>query len=312
MRDVDISKVDLNLLLTLDAILDRGSVTGAARVLGLTQPTVSHALARLRALLGDALLVRSGRGMVRTPRAEALAPSVRRLLGEVRRVLSEGPGFDPRTSSRAFAIACPDLLVSILPDLLGRIATEAPGVRLDARLPPADLPARLADGAIDLAMLPARDDGAGLVQRVVGQVRFAVIARRGHRAIQKKKLDLRGWLATPHVIVGTADGESLVGGAIARLGHARRVAFVAPSFLAALHAVAHTDWMLAAPRELSERLARDLGLVVVDVPIALPPVRVALVWHERMSADDGHRFLRDLLADVATRALGGRSRPRSR
>ena len=308
MRDVDISKVDLNLLVTLDALLVHGSVTGAARALGLTQPTVSHALARLRDLLGDALLARSGRGMVRTPRAEALAPAVRRLLGDVRRVLAHDVGFDPRASSRTFSIACPDLLVAILPELLGTIAGAAPGVRLDARPPPADLQARLADGTIDLAILPARDEGPGLVQRVVGKVRWCVLARRGHDAIKKGRIVLRGWLATPHVLVGTAEGASFVGDALARLGHERRVAFVAPSFLTALHAVAHTDWMFAAPRELCTKLARDLGLVALDPPIALPTVRVAMAWHERMRADEGHRFLRDLLAGVATAALGGREK----
>src|SRR4051794_26678618 len=98
MHAVDGSRIDLNLLVVLGALLERGSVTGAARALGLTQPTVSHALGRLRVALGDPILVRVGRGMVRTPRAEAVAPSVRRILGDARRVLAREESFEPSRS----------------------------------------------------------------------------------------------------------------------------------------------------------------------------------------------------------------------
>jgi DNA-binding transcriptional LysR family regulator len=212
MRAVDISRVDLNLLVVLDALLDRGSVTGAAAALGLTQPTVSHALARL------------------------------------------------------------------------------------------------AEGALDLAVLPAQGEGPGLVQRVVGTVRWCVLARRRHPALRRGRLDLDAWLGSPHVVVRTGEGAGAVGRELARRGLARRVAFAAPSSLAAAHAVAHTDWFFAAPRELVRRLAGDLGLAVLDPPVALPAVRVGLVWHERMHADPGHRWLRELFAGFAARALA-RGRP---
>src|SRR5689334_18087239 len=138
MHAVDVSRVDLNLLVVLGALLEHGSVTGAARALGLTQPTVSHGLGRLRATLSDPILVRTGRGMVRTPRAEALRPVVARLIHDAARVLSADQGFDPATSDRSFSLACPDLLVAFLPELLGRLSREAPGVRLTAVAPPAD------------------------------------------------------------------------------------------------------------------------------------------------------------------------------
>ncbi|MFT3770922.1 MAG: LysR substrate-binding domain-containing protein [Minicystis sp.] len=177
------------------------------------------------------------------------------------------------------------------------------------------LPGLLAEGAVDLAILAARDEGPGLVQRVLGSVRWCVLARRGHPAVKKGGLDTATWLASPHVVVRTAEGTGVVGRELGRLGHERRVAFVAPSFLSAAHAVAHTDWFFAAPRELVEGLAADLGLVVLDPPIALPAVRVGLVWHERLHADPGHRWLRDLLAEIvggvlAKGAAGGRRKKR--
>src|SRR5262245_14541551 len=125
MAAIDDASVDLNLLAVLDALLDLRSVTAAARRLGLTQSTVSHALARLRALFGDPLLVRVGRGMAPTPRAEAIAPALRRALADVRRLVRHEERFDPATTTRAFSVVCPDLLAAFLPDLLGRLAREA-------------------------------------------------------------------------------------------------------------------------------------------------------------------------------------------
>ncbi|HEU4405941.1 MAG TPA: LysR family transcriptional regulator [Polyangiaceae bacterium] len=303
MRAVDISQVDLNLLVVLDALLERGSVTGAAASLGLTQPTVSHALARLRDLLGDPILVRAGRGMVRTPRAEALGPALRRVLGDVRRVLAHDLDFDPKASARAFVVACPDLLVAFLPEVLGRFAREAPRASLEIRAPPAELGARLAEGALDLAVLPAQGEGPGLVQRLVGSVHWCVLARTCHPALRRGRLDLAAWLGSPHVVVRTGEGSGAIGRELARRGLERRVAFAAPSSLAAAHAVAHTDWFFAAPRELVRRLADDLDLAVLDPPVAMPPVRVGLVWHERMQADPGHRWLRQLFTRFAARTL---------
>ncbi|HEU4535661.1 MAG TPA: LysR family transcriptional regulator, partial [Polyangiaceae bacterium] len=302
-------RVDLNLLVALGALLERGSVTGAAGALGLTQPTVSHALARLRALLGDPLLVRAGRGMVRTPRAEALEPAVRRLLADVRRLLADDLGFDPAASARSFRVACPDLLVAFLPALLGRLSREAPRVRLEAAPPPlgpAGLVALLGEGALDLAVLGVQDEGPGLVQKALGSLRWCVLARRGHPALKGKRLELDAWLASPHVIVRAGDGLGAVGRALARSGLERRVGFVAPSSLVAAHAVAHTDWFFAAPRELVGGLAADLGLVALKPPLALPLLRVALLWHERMQADPGHRWLRELFAELVRRKLARR------
>jgi LysR family transcriptional regulator, transcriptional activator of nodD3 and syrA len=306
MHPVDISRVDLNLLVVLGALVEHGSVTGAAAALGLTQPTVSHALGRLRGLLGDPILVRAGRGMVRTPRAEALGPALRRLLGDVRRVLAHELDFDPRASNRAFVVACPDLLVAFLPDLLGRFAREAPAASLEIRSPPAGLGALLAEGALDLAVLPAGGEGPGLVQRAVGTARWCVLARRRHPAIKRGCLDVEAWLGSPHVVVRAMTGT--VGRELARRGLERRVAFIAPTSLAAAHAVANADWFFAAPREPVRRLASDLDLVMLEPPLALPPLRVALVWHERMHADPGHRWLRELFALFASKALGRRKR----
>jgi DNA-binding transcriptional LysR family regulator len=297
----DIDDFDLNLLGVLDALLLTGSVSAAAKALGLTQSTVSHSLSRLRIAFRDPLLVRVGRGMVRTPRAVALAPAVEKVLADVRRVLEHDVGFDPARASRTFTLACPDLFVPFVPEVLGELAKSAPHVRLAVVPPPPDLAESLGIGAIDLALVNARDEGSGLVQQIVGQVSWAILARRKHPC--GKELDLATWLAYPHVVVRAGQGPGLVERALAARGKERRVAFVAPSFLAAPHAVAHTDWFFAAPRELAADLAKDLGLLLLEPPIPLPALKVALVWHERLAADAGHKWLRELLRGAAQRRL---------
>lgn len=325
MQRIDVTKVDLNLLVALEALLSARSVGGAARVLGLSQPAASHALARLRALFGDPLLVRVGRAMERTPRAEALLPGVVRLVAEAGRLLAHEDAFDPRRSTRTFTLVCPDALVTVTPQLLARLAADAPGAALEVQTPLGfDVHDALARGAADLALGPTPEQASGIVVRALGSVRFAVVARRHHPAIVDGAITKERWAAAGHVLVRTSDVRaSAVGRAMESAGLARRVGFYAPSFLAAPFVVAETDLLFHAPRALVADLARKLDLVVVDAPIPLPALSVCLAWHERMHADLGHRFVRQLLVDVIAPALaerplravlsaGGTTRGRSR
>ncbi|MEZ4251049.1 MAG: LysR family transcriptional regulator [Polyangiales bacterium] len=141
-----LASLDLNLLVALDALLQEGSVTRAARRLGLSQPATSHALARLRELFGDPLLVRVGRGLAPTPRAEALRAPLERVLADVRRLLRERPAFDPATSRRRFVLLCPDLLAPLLPELLTVLEHDAPGVDLAVEQPRGDIHGPLEEG----------------------------------------------------------------------------------------------------------------------------------------------------------------------
>src|SRR6478672_13925696 len=156
---MNVQNVDLNLLRVFDAVLNERGVTPAAARLGLTQPAVSNALARLRVLLGDALFVRTPGGMDATPFARQLAEPVRQALALLQSALAHGPGFDPATSTRAFRFYMSDLgQIEFLPPLIERVQREAPGVRLEAAgLDVEDIAAALAAGALDLAVgfLPA-------------------------------------------------------------------------------------------------------------------------------------------------------------
>lgn len=311
----ELSAIDLNLLVVLDALLAERNVTRAARRLGLTQPTTSHALSRLRDLLGDPLLVRVGRGMQPTPRAEALAPALARTLADLRRLIQSEPEFDPARSQRAFVIACPDLLAPRVPAIIARMQREAPRCGIELRAPIAgDDAAALGTGGVDLALAPTprtgpESEGGALVQRALGTLRWGVLARRGHPALRtgargRPRISREAWLAHPHVVVRTgSQSPSAVGRALERAGLERRVGLVVPAFLLVPHVVAATDMLAAVPQELVRELADDLDLALVDLPIPIPEIPVAAIWHERYHADPAHRWLRGLVVETLTPAL---------
>lgn len=298
MHDVDISGVDLNLLVALDALLAEAHVTRAARRVGLSQPAMSHALSRLRELFDDPLLVRAGRGMVPTPRAEALRGPLARVLGDIGRLVRETGAFDPATSTRAFRMLCPDLLSPALPDLLSAMSVEAPRVRLEVRPlgPGMDL------GAADLALSRPQAEGPGLTTRTLGQLTWAVLARRDHPA--RRRFGRDAWLRYPHVQVATGSGSaSVVDAALARARMERRIGVTVPGFLVAPEVVARTDFFFTAPRELIAPVAERHDLALLRPPIAIDPIPVVALWHERVHADPAHVWFRSVVTRVVTSAL---------
>lgn len=308
MAGIDVSTVDLNLLVALSALVETRSVTRAARRLRVTQSTMSHTLARLRALLDDPVLVRAGRGMEPTPRAQAVAGPLGRTLAEIGRLLAAEPGFDPATSTRTFALACLDLLAPILPDLLQRMRAEAPGVTLDLRVPErGDVAGALLQGESDLALAPPQPAASGLMQRALGSVYWEVFGRSGHPALRGPRLTRKAYLAHPHAVVRLGNaGRGMVGDALAAAGLERKVGLLVPGFLFAPAAVARSDLLLTAPAQPMAPLAESLGLARRKPPIALPEVPVVLYWPERLHGDAGHRWFRGCVGEVIAQVLGAR------
>jgi DNA-binding transcriptional LysR family regulator len=298
--------LDLNLLVALEALLATRSVTAAARALGRTQSATSHALARLRELLGDPLLVREGTRLVPTPRALELSGAVGPALEAVAALLAPEAAFEPKGLRRELVIACPDLLAPVVPALLARVHAEAPHARLVIEPPQADLGATLASGSCDLAIGAERDAQAPSVHRTsLGRVHFGVVAREGHPATRRRRgrparpLSREDWLAWPHVIVRSGNrSPNMVQEVLDRAGATRSIGLVVPSFLAALHVVAETDLFFAAPREVVALVGARLDVEVHPLPIALPPIGVALFWHARVEDDATHRWLRTLTAET--------------
>jgi DNA-binding transcriptional LysR family regulator len=298
MNEIDVSRVDLNLLAVLHALLSEGSVTRAAQRLGVGQPAVSHSLTRLRALFEDPLFVRGGRQIAPTPRAAAMREPLAVLLAAAARLVRPTTAFEASTTSRTFVLALPDLLAPVLPTLIGALAPRAPEAQLEVVTPRPDDDRALEDGRVDMTIVQSPNQASGLVRRGLGSLRFAVAARSGHPAKRERSLTKARWAAHPHVLVRTGHGgRGFIGGELQRAGFHRRIGLVVPTFLAALVAVAETDFFFSAPRVLLRQQSARFGLTLFDPPFPIAPVAVAAVWHERFHADPGHRFFRQLVVE---------------
>jgi len=314
MRRVDLSNFNLNLLLALDGLLSQRSVTAAAKRVRVTPSAMSHSLAELRDLLGDPLLVRSGRGMVLTPRAEALVTPLHTLLMDAERLLGGGATFDPATTARRFVIAATDFLATLLmPALLEAAAREAPGTSLEivpsSRRGNAWL---LETGDVDLALGAIVDDAPGIRRMDVLTEGFACAARKGHPRINGA-LDLDSYVQTPHLLITLGDdtGPTWIDQALTKLGRRRQVAARVRYFMAAPLIVARSDLLLTGPSMLVRYFAELVPLQVLRPPIDLPTYPEEAYWHQRFDEDPAHTWLRNLVTKTA-RDFGLKERPRKR
>jgi DNA-binding transcriptional LysR family regulator len=304
MQPLHLASLDLNLLVALDALLEERNVTRAARRTGLSQSAMSHALARLRSLVGDPLLVRGKGGMVATARAETLALPIRRALEGIILALQPPEPFMPKTARLAVRIATSDYgELVLLPKLVRRLEREAPHV--DLRLVPhtGDSVGPLVDGAVDLIVAPIRqaDEAQGVLAKKLFDERFVCTVRRGH-PLSKKKLTLARFAAASHALIAPRGREgSLADESLSRMGLSRRVALTLPHFLVAPHVVAASDLVLILAARVAAQLAKPLGLVVLPPPkeLGLSGFRVSAIWHERTQHDPAHRWVRELFTDVA-------------
>jgi DNA-binding transcriptional LysR family regulator len=287
-------------LLALHALLETRSVTAAAKRTGVTQSAMSHTLARLRTRLGDPLLVRSGRGLVPTARAEAMAPRLAAAVRELEAAMTATPAFDPATARRTFTLVTSDLVeLAVLPGLVARLGREAPGVDLHVR-PSGDGEAAVRAGDVDLAVQPLRRDAAtsGLRARTLFREEFACAVRRGH-PLAEGELTVERFAAARHAFIaprGTPGG--VVDDLLASMGLARRTVLIVPSFLVVPHVVAATDLVVTLPARFAHTFAALLPLVVLPHPISPPGFTMSAIWHERMDGDPGHRWLRKVVSEA--------------
>lgn len=299
MHQIESMDRDLNLLWVLRVLLDEQSVSAASRRLHLSASATSHALARLRDAFGDPLLVREGNGMVPTPRALALRSRLVHVLDEAELLYRDEPSFAPDQSEREFAIAAPDLLAPVAPALVALLGREAPRASLRIRGDVGADPARLATAEVDLALLARPSAEVGLETCSLGWIDFVVVGRASHRYFRKRGAN--AWFAASHVVVSTnRPGLGYVGEAVARVRGERRIALRVPSFLLALHVVRETSLLFSAPGPLVRPLVKRLGLATAPLPIRVPRVEVAAVWHQRFGADPAHRWFRERVCDALT------------
>jgi DNA-binding transcriptional LysR family regulator len=298
---------DLGLLVSLDALLQEGSVTGAARRVGLSTPAMSHALSRIRDRLGDAILVRSGRGMLLTPRAQELKPLVHSVINEARRALERERPFVASELARTFVVHATDYVLTILGARVDRILREeAPQVCVRFVPNAPDDAALLRDQGSDLAVGIYGDLPQEMRSRSLLTDRFVAVVRKGHPALGKR-FTLEQFVRYPHIQVAPRGKPGgYVDDVLRERGLTRTVARAVPYFVTALQLVAETDYILTISERIARRYEAALGLELVEVPIKLRPYALSLVWHPRVDGDAGQRFLRDVFLRAAREVAGVR------
>jgi DNA-binding transcriptional LysR family regulator len=302
IRFMNISGLNLNLLPVLDALLSERSVSRAGARLGLSQPAVSNALAQLREILKDPLLVRKGTGMAPTERALALAGPLRAALLALEQGLEPPAAFDASTAERGFTIMTNDFVAfALLPRLLTRLQREAPRVRLQVRAwQEHGIPPELARGDVDLVLGFNRGQPPGHHATPLFDDRFVLVARKGHPLV-RGKVTLAQYTNPKlrHIIVSQEpNARGVVDDALAQRGLSRNVALRLSHFLLVPPIVATSDYVAALSELVARPMAGSLSLQILKLPLDAGGAKVHLGWHERTSASPAHAWLRALVEEV--------------
>lgn len=304
MSDIDDAKLrrlDFGLLLVFQELFRRQRATAAAERLGLTQPAISHALGRLRALTDDPLFIRRPDGMVPTARAVEIAPKVDAILAMADAAFGAAGLFEPAACRRVFRISANDFAGALLAaPLIERVAAAAPEAKLAISFAggPAAAYRALRTGDLDVALgrfLDVPDDCA--VTRLFEED-YVVVAREGHSRI-RGSLDLQAYTQTEHLVVSFAgDLTGSIDRDLAALGISRRVRAAVPMFLSAFAVVAGSDLIATTPRRLAARFAAQFGLVIHEPPMALAGFAIDLLWAAANGNDHGRAWLIEQIGDL--------------
>lgn len=304
---MNLNSLDLNLLVALDALLREANVSRAAMRLNLSQPATSHALQRLRDLIGDPLLVRNGARMELTPRAQALRAPLAHALDQVR-ALFTSDDFDAARSERHFRLMMPDLAVELLmPPLMEKVTLIAPNVTIDVvpwRGPAIFTPefARTIDLVISIG-----DAFKGFHRQRLYTDSDALAVRRGHPVAAKLK-KREAFLAARHVaVIIRGQNEDLIDTWLRTKGIERRIALVVPGYIEALHVTARTDLVAFVPRRLISALSKQLSLVTVTPPLDPGIDEQHMFYPTRAQMDPGSLWLRRLVLETGRELETGKA-----
>jgi DNA-binding transcriptional LysR family regulator len=296
IQAMNIAAFDLNLLKVLDAVLATGSVSAASRLVGLSQPATSAALARLRAGLGDPLLVRHGNRMVLSPRAERLVARVRAVMREIEQVLAE-EAFDPATTRRAFRIAATDdIMEAVIASLFISLRASAPAARIDVVAVSDRVEDDLAMGKVDLAI--AADWWLRRVRKRDRILRDRYVGlKRG-----PGRMGLAAFVSHDHVLVAPHGRKpGVVDAALAKLGRERNVAITVPDFASAARVVAASALIVTMPSVIAAHYSRAYGLHRFPLPVRLPSLDFAMAADPRSMSDAGVAWLAEQIRRHAGR-----------
>ncbi len=304
---LDAQSIDIKLLRLLDALHASQSVTRTAERLGLSQPTISIGLARLRKVLGDPLFVRTPEGMQPTPRTQELMPAVRQVLSGMDLLASTSAQFDAASSERRFRIFMTDAShVTLMPRLFAHVRALAPGVKLEAATLGPDMASALQSGDADLALglIPTLD--SGFYQQALFDQDWICLCNANHPRIGKT-FTMKHYLNEAHVGIVSGTGAQLLETALQKLDKQRRVQLALPGFLGLSAILSTSDLVATLPRHIGETLAQAAGLRMLPCPVAIEGFTVKQYWHTRYHQDPANRWLRGVCSELFAKPQRHRS-----
>ena len=289
-----IKDTDLNLFIAFDVIYTEKNLTKSGQVLGITQPAVSNALARLRDLFNDELFIRTSRGMIPTPVANQLIGDIRNALSLIQNTISVSEKFDPSTAEMTFKISIGDTSeYRLLPLLIKQLAEIAPKVKVETYLTARkDAPRELASGAIDFSIDPPLQSDQHLKHEKIYQEDYVMIVRKDHPILKKQKITIEDYLDLSHIhISNRKTGMGHVDMTLYKLGLSRDIYLRAQHFLVAPYIVEQSDMAITT----TKGFAVDRNLAWRELPFDIDPLVLHLYWHENNDNESSSKWMRDLM-----------------
>lgn len=295
---MNLSKVDLNLFIVFDAIYTEANLTSAGQIVGITQPAVSNALARLRETFNDPLFVRTAQGMVPTPMAQNIIGPVRNALSLLRVSVQESRIFNPQQAAKTYRISMTDLTEAvILPPLFQRLRRLAPTVVIESFLSKRrETTKELAAGRLDFAVDAPLNTDPQVRHVKLMEDRYVCAMRKGHPMAGKDKLTLDDYLSLTHIHISSRrNGLGHVDLALGKMGLQRKIALRSQHYLMASQVLQQTDMVMTVP----ERFARRHELHWFNLPVNdVPMVETHLYWHESTDQDPANRWMREQMIEL--------------
>ncbi|UPQ84648.1 MULTISPECIES: LysR family transcriptional regulator [Pseudomonadaceae] len=294
---MNLNKVDLNLFIVFDAIYTEANLTRAGQIVGITQPAVSNALARLRETFNDPLFVRTAQGMVPTPMAQNIIGPVRNALQLLRVSVQESRTFNPLQANKTFRISMTDLTEAVvLPPLFQRLRRLAPNVKIESMLAKRrETTKELAAGRLDFAMDAPLNTDPQVRHVKLLEDRYVCAMRRGH-PMAKDKLSVEEYLSLSHIHISSRrSGLGMVDLALGKMGQQRKIGLRSQHYMMATQVIQQTDMAVTVP----ERFARRHDLHQVPLPVEIPPLETHIYWHESTDQDPANRWMREQMIEIA-------------
>ena len=294
---MNLNKVDLNLFIVFDAIYTEANLTRAGQIVGITQPAVSNALARLRETFNDPLFVRTAQGMVPTPMAQNIIGPVRNALQLLRVSVQESRTFNPLQANKTFRISMTDLTEAVvLPPLFQRLRRLAPNVKIESMLAKRrETTKELAAGRLDFAMDAPLNTDPQVRHVKLLEDRYVCAMRRRH-PLAKDKLSVEEYLSLSHIHISSRrSGLGMVDLALGKMGQQRKIALRSQHYMMATQVIQQTDMAVTVP----ERFARRHDLFQVPLPVDIPPLETHIYWHESTDQDPANRWMREQMIEIA-------------